>query len=415
MNLPLFIARHIYHEQDNRKKVSRPAIRIATAGVAIGLAVMIVSVGVVLGFKHTIRDKVIGFGSHVTVADFMALHYDSPNPVCMSDSMMEVLKSIEGVSHVQRYAQKQGILKTDDDFLGVMMMGIGPDYDTTFIGNSMVEGALPAFSDEKSSNQIVVSKIIADKLQIKAGDRIYAYFLNDKGVRTRRYTIAGVYCTNMKHFDESICFTDLYAVVKLNGWQPDQASGAGLTLTDLSLIDAVDQRLNERVDRTTDPYGATYTSMPIQNMHPQIFAWLDLLDLNVWIIMALMVAVAGFTMISGLLIIILERTSMIGTLKAIGAKNKTIRHAFLWFAVFMTAKGLAIGNLIGIGLCLLQRYAGVVKLDPETYYVETVPVEINIPLIILLNIATLLISVIVLIAPSYLISHIQPAKSMKYE
>ena len=415
MNLPLFIARHIYHEQDNRKKVSRPAIRIATAGVAIGLAVMIVSVGVVLGFKHTIRDKVIGFGSHVTVADFMALHYDSPNPVCMSDSMMEVLKSIEGVSHVQRYAQKQGILKTDDDFLGVMMMGIGPDYDTTFIGNSIVEGELPAFSDEKSSNQIVVSKIIADKLQIKAGDRIYAYFLNDKGVRTRRYTIAGVYCTNMKHFDESICFTDLYAVVKLNGWQPDQASGAGLTLTDLSLIDAVDQRLNERVDRTTDPYGATYTSMPIQNMHPQIFAWLDLLDLNVWIIMALMVAVAGFTMISGLLIIILERTSMIGTLKAIGAKNKTIRHAFLWFAVFMTAKGLAIGNLIGIGLCLLQRYAGVVKLDPETYYVETVPVEINIPLIILLNIATLLISVIVLIAPSYLISHIQPAKSMKYE
>lgn len=415
MNLPLFIARHIYHEQDNRKKVSRPAIRIATAGVAIGLAVMIVSVGVVLGFKHTIRDKVIGFGSHVTVADFMALHYDSPNPVCMSDSMMEVLKSIEGVSHVQRYAQKQGILKTDDDFLGVMMMGIGPDYDTTFIGNSMVEGALPAFSDEKSSNQIVVSKIIADKLQIKAGDRIYAYFLNDKGVRTRRYTIAGVYCTNMKHFDESICFTDLYAVVKLNGWQTDQASGAGLTLTDLSQIDAVDQRLNERIDRTTDPYGATYTSLPIQKMHPQIFAWLDLLDLNVWIIMALMVAVAGFTMISGLLIIILERTSMIGTLKAIGAKNKTIRHAFLWFAVFMTAKGLAIGNLVGIGLCLLQRYAGVVKLDPETYYVETVPVEINIPLIILLNIATLLISVIVLIAPSYLISHIQPAKSMKYE
>ena len=415
MNLPLFIARHIYHEQDNRKKVSRPAIRIATAGVAIGLAVMIVSVGVVLGFKHTIRDKVIGFGSHITVADFMALHYDSPNPVCMSDSMIGVLKSIEGVSHVQRYAQKQGILKTDDDFLGVLMMGIGPDYDTAFISHSMVEGTLPAFSDEKSSNQIVVSKIIADKLQIKTGSRIFAYFLNEKGVRTRRYTIAGVYCTNMKHFDENICFTDLYAVVKLNGWESDQVSGAGLTLTDLSQIDAVDLKLNELVDRTTDPYGATYTSMAIQNMHPQIFAWLDLLDLNVWIIMALMVAVAGFTMISGLLIIILERTSMIGTLKAIGAKNKTIRHAFLWFAVFMTAKGLAIGNLIGIGLCLLQRYAGVVKLDPETYYVETVPVEINIPLIILLNIATLLISVIVLIAPSYLISHIQPAKSMKYE
>ena len=415
MNFPLFIARHIYHEQDNRKKVSRPAIRIATIGVAIGLAVMIVSVSVVLGFKHTIRDKVVGFGSHVTVADFMTLYHDAPYPICMNDSMLQVLKSIPHVSHVQRYAQKQGILKTDNDFLGIMMMGIGPDYDTTFISHNMIEGQLPSFSDEKSGTEIVVSKIIADKLQIKTGDRIFAYFLNDKGVRTRRYTIAGVYNTNMKHFDESICFTDLYAVVKLNGWQPDQVSGAGLTVDDLSQIPVVDERLNDIVDRNIDPYGSTYSSMTIQNMHPQIFAWLDLLDLNVWIIMALMVAVAGFTMISGLLIIILERTSMIGTLKAMGAKNKTIRHAFLWFAVFMTAKGLAIGNLIGIGLCLLQRYVGIVKLDAETYYVDTVPIEINIPIIILINIATLLISIAVLIAPSYLISHIQPAKSMKYE
>ena len=415
MNFPLFIARHIYHEQDNRKKVSRPAIRIATIGVAIGLAVMIVSVSVVLGFKHTIRDKVVGFGSHVTVADFMTLYHDAPYPICMNDSMLQVLKSIPHVSHVQRYAQKQGILKTDNDFLGIMMMGIGPDYDTTFISHNMIEGQLPSFSDEKSGTEIVVSKIIADKLQIKTGDRIFAYFLNDKGVRTRRYTIAGVYNTNMKHFDESICFTDLYAVVKLNGWQPDQVSGAGLTVDDLSQIPVVDERLNDIVDRNIDPYGSTYSSMTIQNMHPQIFAWLDLLDLNVWIIMALMVAVAGFTMISGLLIIILERTSMIGTLKAMGAKNKTIRHAFLWFAVFMTAKGLVIGNLLGIGLCLLQRYVGIVKLDAETYYVDTVPIEINIPIIILINIATLLISIAVLIAPSYLISHIQPAKSMKYE
>ncbi len=415
MNLPLFIARHIYHEQDSRRKVSRPAIRIATIGVAIGLAVMIVSACVVLGFKHTIRDKVIGFGSHVTVADFMALHHDAPYPICMSDSMIQVLKGIDGVSHVQRYAQKQGILKTDDDFLGVMMMGIGPDYDTTFISHNMIEGTLPAFSDEKSGNRIVVSKIIADKLQIKTGDRIFAYFLNDQGVRTRRYTISGIYSTNMKHFDENICFTDLYAVVKLNGWQPDQMSGAGITLSDLSQTESVDRQLNDLVDRTSDPYGSTYASMTIQKMYPQIFAWLDLLDLNVWIIMALMVAVAGFTMISGLLIIILERTSMIGTLKALGARNKTIRHAFLWFAVFMTAKGMAIGNLIGIGFCLLQKYLGIAKLDAETYYVDTVPVEINIPVILLINIATLLISIIVLIAPSFLISHIQPAKSMKYE
>ena len=415
MNLPLFIARRIYHDEDDRRKVSRPAIRIATAGVAIGLAVMIVSVCVVLGFKHTIRDKVIGFGSHINVGDYMALQHDAPYPICMDDSTMDFLSHIPGVKHVQRYALKQGILKTDQDFLGVMLKGVGPEFDTTFIASNMVEGRLPAFSDEKSSNQIVLSKIIADKLQVSTGDRIFAYFMGDNNVRTRRLTICGIYRTDLKHFDENICFADLYTVVKLNGWQPDQASGAEITIHDFDKIDEVDLRMNDAVDRRDDKYGATYSSLTIQHSYPQIFAWLDLLDLDVWIILALMVAVAGFTMISGLLIIIIERTSMIGTLKSMGAKNKTIRRTFLWFAVFIIAKGMLIGNLLGLGICLLQRFTGLVKLDAETYYVDVVPIEINIPAIVLINLGTLLISVAVLIAPSYLISHIQPAKSIKYE
>ena len=415
MNLPLFIARRIYHDEDDRRKVSRPAIRIATAGVAIGLAVMIVSVCVVLGFKHTIRDKVIGFGSHINVGDYMALQHEAPYPICMDDSTLDYLKQIPGVKHVQRYALKQGILKTDQDFLGVMLKGVGPEFDTTFIANNMVEGELPAFSDEKSSNKIVLSKIIADKLQVNVGDRIFAYFMGDNNVRTRRLTISGIYRTDLKHFDENICFADLYTVVKLNGWEPDQASGAEITIHDFDQIDEVDQRMNDAVDRRDDKYGATYSSLTIQHSYPQIFAWLDLLDLDVWIILALMVAVAGFTMISGLLIIIIERTSMIGTLKSMGAKNKTIRHTFLWFAVFIIAKGMLIGNLLGLGICLLQRFTGLVKLDAETYYVDVVPIEVNIPAIVLINVGTLLISVLVLIAPSYLISHIQPAKSIKYE
>ena len=204
-------------------------------------------------------------------------------------------------------------------------------------------------------------------------------------------------------------------MVKLNGWESDQASGAEITVSDFNRLDQADMLMNNLVDRTQDKYGATYSSLTIQNSYPSIFAWLELLDLDVWIILALMVAVAGFTMVSGLLIIIIERTSMIGTLKSMGAKNKTIRHTFLWFAVFIIAKGMVIGNIIGIGLCLLQRVTGLVKLDPETYYVDVVPVELNIPAILLINIATLLISVIVLIAPSFLVSHIDPAKSMKYE
>ena len=415
MNLPLFIARRIYRDEDDRRKVSRPAIRIATAGVAIGLAVMIVSVCVVLGFKHTIRDKVVGFSSHITVANHLALQYEQPDPVCIDDSMLHRLGSVAGVRHVQRYALKQGILKTDEDFLGVTFKGIGQEYDTTFLATNMVEGKLPAFSDEKSSNEILISQLMADKLQVKAGTRIFAYFMGDNNVRTRRFTISGIYRTDLKHFDEALCFTDLRTVVKLNGWEKDQTSGAELTVDDFDKIDEVDMEMNDLVDRTEDRYGAVFSSLTIQRSYPNIFAWLDLLDLDVWIILALMVAVAGFTMISGLLIIIIERTSMIGTLKSMGARNSTIRHTFLWFAVFIIAKGMAIGNLIGIGLCLLQRWTGLVRLDPETYYVDVVPVEINLPAILVINIATLVISVVVLIAPSFLISHIDPAKSMKYE
>lgn len=415
MNFPLYIARKIYNDQGDKRKVSRPVIRIATLGVAIGLAVMLISVSVVLGFKHTIRNKVIGFGSHITVGDFLTIQGTDQYPIEMGDSMMNVLKSIKGVDKVQRYAMKQGILKTDSDFLGVMFKGIAEEYDTTFLHNNMVEGMIPAFSSEASKQQIVISKMIADQLHLHAGDRLFAYFFSNNGVRPRKYTIAGVYQTNLTMFDKMICFTDLYSAVKLNGWESDQASGAELTVKDFNKLDEVADILTHRVNRSTDKYGETFSSATIQQNYPQIFSWLDLLDLNVWIILTLMVCVAGFTMISGLLIIILERTNMIGVLKALGARNKTVRHTFLWFAVFIIGKGLLIGNIIGIGLILLQKYTGLIHLDPATYYVSTVPVELNIPIILLINIATLLVSVFVLIAPSYLISHIHPAKSMRYE
>lgn len=414
MNFPLFIARRIYSKSDGQRMVSKPAIRIATAGVAIGLAVMIVSVSVVFGFKHTIRDKVVGFGSHIQVGEFMTLQNADQRPVAMTDSMMAALRSTDGVRHVQRFAMRQGILKTDEDFLGVLFKGVGPEFDSTFIHQNIVEGSIPAFSDSSSTNKLLISKSMADKLRLKSGDRIFAYFI-DNGVRARRFDISGIYQTNLSQYDDAICYIDLYSAVKLNGWEPDQVSGAEVSVENFLKIDEVEEIFINKVNRQVDKYGETYSTKTIQELNPQLFSWLELLDLNVWIILALMVAVAAVTMISGLLIIILERTTMIGVLKALGARNKTIRHTFLWFAVFMIGRGLLIGNLLGIGLVLLQRYTGLIKLDPETYYVSTVPVEINIPLIILLNIATLLISLFILIAPSYLISHIQPAKSMRYE
>ena len=415
MHFPLFIAKRLYSEQGDKRKVSRPAIHIATAGVAIGLAVMIISVCVVLGFKHTIRDKVIGFGSHIQVADFLTLQQMEQYPIVIDDSIIDVLKHIPDVAHVQRFAMKEGILKTDSDFLGVAFKGVGPEFDSTFIHNNMVEGSIPPFSDSVSHNKILVSQLMADKLHLKSGQRIFAYFFDNNGVRTRRFTIAGIYQTNLKKYDETIVFTDLYTAVKLNGWESDQASGAELSVNNFDNLDMIESRVISKVKGTVDHYGETYSSATIKELNPQIFQWLDLMDLNVWIILALMLIVAGVTMISGLLIIILERTSMIGILKALGARNKTIRHTFMWFAVFIIGKGMLIGNVLSLGLLALQQAFGIIKLDAQTYYVSTVPVEINALYIVALNVATLLISVFMLVAPSYLISHIHPAKSMRYE
>ena len=414
MSVPFFIAKRIYKDDDNKKSVSRPAIAIATTGVAIGIAVMIISVCIVLGFKHTIRDKAIGFGGHINVGNFVSMHGGNIEPICMSDSMIKAIKAIEGVKDVGRYAQKEGILKTDNDFLGVVFKGIASEYDTTFIHNNMVEGAIPHFTDSASSNSIIISKTMADLLRLKAGDKVFAYFINEN-VRVRRFTIAGIYRTNLTQYDKTICFTDLYTTVKLNGWQHDQADGAEVIVNDYNQINDIAERFVSNINRRTDHYGQTYSSATIQEINPQIFSWLDLLDLNVWIILALMLCVAGFTMISGLLIIILERTNMIGLLKAIGSRNSQIRKTFLWFATFIIGRGLVIGNIIGIGLMILQKTTGLIRLDASIYYVDIVPVQINIPAIAAINILTLALCLLALIAPSFLVSHIHPAKSMKYE
>lgn len=417
MNFPLFIARRIYSDHiGDQQKVSKPAIRIAVAGVAIGLAVMIISVCVVLGFKHTIRDKVVGFGSHIQVANFYTLQSSAiDQPVAMGDSMMNVLKKTEGVKHVQRFAMKQGILKTDNDFLGVMFKGVGPEFDSTFIHKNMVEGSIPHFSDQQSTNRILISKDMANKLSVKAGDQIFAYFIGDGGVRTRRFTISGIYQTNLAQYDKTTCFCDLYTARKLNAWTDDMVTGAELTVNDFKQLSTTANDIINRVNRTQDKYGNTFSSKTIRELSPQIFSWLDLLDLNVWIILAIMTAVAVVTMISGLLIIILERTTMIGVLKALGARNSTVRHTFLWFAAFIIGKGLLIGDALALALILLQKFTGFAKLDPQTYYVDVVPVELDWMLIVALNVATMLIALFVLIAPSYLVSHIHPAKSMRYE
>ena len=414
MSLSLFIARRIYRESDGGKQVSRPAVLIAMAGIAIGLAVMIIAVAVVIGFKSEVRNKVIGFGSHIQITNLDAVSSYETHPIVVGDSMMTALADYPEISHVQRFSTKPGMIKTDDAFQGMVLKGVGPEFDPHFIKEYLVEGEIPVFSDSVSTNQVLISKALATKMKLKLGDKIYTYYIQDD-IRARRLTIAGIYQTNFSEYDNLFLLTDLYLVNRLNNWEPDQVSGVELEIRDYDKLEETTYEVAADTDGNPDRYGAEYCVRNVEQLNPQIFAWLGILDVNIWVILILMIGVAGFTMVSGLLIIIIERTSMIGVLKSLGANNFTIRKVFLWFSVFLIGKGMLWGNIIGLAFYFVQRWFGLFKLDPETYYMATVPVSFNIWLFLLLNAGTLLASVLMLLAPSFLITRIHPATSIRYE
>ena len=415
MNWKLFVAKRIYRSNEGGKEVSKPAIRIAMWGIAVGLAVMIIAVSVVVGFKNEVRGKVVGLGSDITVTDLDSQNSYETNPVSVNDSLMHVFRTTEGVKHVQRYSTKAGMIMTDDNFLGMVLKGVAEEYDWDFLRIHLQEGESPVFSDTASSNRTLISRTIANKLHIKIGDKLYTYYVNGDQVRARRLEVAGIYQTNFSVYDDLFLLTDLYTVNRLNSWKPEQVSGVELEIKDYARKEEIKELLRDKIDMQTDSYGSTYYVQSIEEMNPQIFAWLDLLDLNVWVILILMTGVAGFTMISGLLIIILERTNMIGILKALGANNWAIRKVFLSFSVFLIGRGMLWGNLIGLTFVVLQSHFRLFKLDPATYYVDAVPVEFNLWLFLLLNVCTLIVSVWMLIGPSYLITRIHPAKSIRFE
>ena len=414
MSLSLFIARRIYRESDGGKQVSRPAVLIAMAGIAIGLAVMIIAVAVVIGFKSEVRNKVIGFGSHIQITNLDAVSSYETHPIAVGDSMMTALADYPEISHVQRFSTKPGMIKTDDAFQGMVLKGVGPEFDPHFIKEYLVEGEIPVFSDSVSTNQVLISKALATKMKLKLGDKIYTYYIQDD-IRARRLTIAGIYQTNFSEYDNLFLLTDLNLVNRLNGWQPEQVTGVELQVKDYDRLEDITYEIATDIDNRQDDLGGVYYVRNIEQLNPQIFAWLDLLDLNVWVILILMIGVAGFTMISGLLIIILERTNMIGILKALGENNTSIRKIFLYISFFLIGKGMIWGNVIGIVLCLVQSYFRVVKLDPSVYYLDAVPIDLTVFSIVLLNIGTLAAAMLMMLGPSYLITKIHPAKSIRFE
>ena len=409
-----FIARRLFLHSSDAKKVSRSAIVIATAGVVVGVAVMIISVCVVLGFKGEIQQKVLGFGSHIQVLNYESLTRGVSSPIVIDDEIKSRLKGVPGVRHVQRFCVKPGMLKTLQSFRGVTFRGIGPEYDVSFLQEHLVEGRLPVFSDTTSTGDLLISQRLAQQLMLKCGDDIYAYFF-EQNVRARRFTVCGIFSTNLTDFDNAIVYADLYTVKSLLKLDSEQYSGAEITIDDFNKLDEVSYLVSSEINHTQDAYGANYTSPTIRELYPQIFSWLDLLDMDVLVILILMICLSGFTMISGLLIIILERTNFIGVMKALGATNGSIRHLFLYFAVFIILRGLILGNLIAFALIFAQKHFGLIHLNPEIYYVNTVPLQVNVPYIIIINLATLFISLIALILPSYIVSNIHPARSIRFE
>jgi len=413
LNLEYFIAKRI-HFQQGKKNVSRPAVRIATIGIALGLAVMIISVSVVIGFKNEIRNKTIGFGGHIQITNFDNNNTYAMNPIKMDKSLMKKIESINGVRHIERFATKPGIIKTDTEFQGIVIKGVDAGFDWDFFKANLIEGRIIDVSIKIPSNEVVMSKYLANLLGLKLGDNFLTYFIQDQ-VRARKFKIVGIYSTNFIEYDKLFLIADMRQVQALNDWKSDSFSGLEVLISDFDRIDELGDVVYDATANKFNAEGNAYTTQTIKKINPQIFSWLDLLDMNVWIILILMLAVAGFNMISGLLILILERTNMIGILKSVGATNWSVRKIFLYHSFFLISKGILWGNVIGLSLCAIQYYTGIVPLDPEAYYVATVPICFNWLYIILLNVGTLLASILMMIGPSYLITKIDPAKIIRYE
>lgn len=414
MNLELFIAKKIYFKGRNDKKISSPTIKIAKVGVAIGLAAMILSVCIVVGFKKEIRDKVIGFGSHIQLSSYEGnLSYET-YPIKLTDSLTDILSENDAIKHFEYYVTKSGIIKTDDDFQGIVLKGVGKNYDWNFFKEHLVEGNILESSDTSSVNQAIISKYIADRLNLKLGDSFITYFIQDP-IKARKFTITGVYNTNFEDYDKAFVITDMSLLQRVNGWDENQVSGIDVFVKDYDRLSETKQDLFFEMAIFTDGDGNPLLAISVEEMNPMIFGWLSLLDMNVWVIIILMLAVSGFTMISGLLILILERTNMIGILKALGARNFSIQRVFLYISAFLILRGMLWGNVIALAICLIQKAFGIIKLDPSTYYVSEMPVYLNPLYIILINIGALLVSLLMMVGPSYIIARISPSKSIHFE
>lgn len=413
MNTELYLAKRIVSKKHAKHTFSRPIVAVAIGGIALGIAVMILSIAIVTGFKNEITNKVVGFGSHLQIVNFDNNTSYETYPISKSQTWLSELKQIEGVETVNMFITKAGIAKTEEDLQGVIFKGIDNDFDWKFFKQYLTEGDTLLISDSSRNNGVVVSASIANALKLNVGDSFSAYFIQEPP-RMRKFTIIGIYETKLEDLDKIFVLCDIKHLRKLNDWKDDEITGFEVKIQDFSEIMDMEIKVSRLVGNYLSADGGMIKVKSIVEDYPGIFDWLSLLDINVWVILILMLSVAGFNMISGLLVIILERVNMIGILKSIGASNVKVAKVFIYVAGFLISRGMLIGNIIGIGLCLLQKYFGIITLDADSYYVSVVPINLDIIHLLLLNIGSLVITLIMMILPSMLVSKISPSETIRF-
>lgn len=414
MNVPYFIANRLIKGRREESTFSRPTNVIAIIGIATGLAVMLLAVSILTGFKNQIREKVIGFGSHIQITNFDSNISFETAPISTEQDFLPRIKSIPGIKHIEVFATKAGIINTGDEIQGVVLKGIGSDFDWNYFKSSMVDGSVFTITDTGLTNKVIISKKISDMLKLKTGDSFAMHFIQDPP-RMRKFIISGIYETSLEEFDKIYVFCDIGHIKRLNGWRNDQVSGFEIFINDFDQMDKMTLEVRDAVGYKISESENKVKVANIRMKYPQIFDWLNFQDTNVVVIIVLMLVVAGFNMISGLLILILEKTNMIGILKALGSEDNLIRKVFLYQAAYLIVKGLLWGNIIGIGIAFLQLKTGIISLDPSSYYLKTVPVNLNIVHVLLLNAGTMTAIILMLLIPSQLITRITPVKAIRYD
>lgn len=406
MGYEQWIARRLMRSGMDTLRVSRPVVRLAISGIALGFSAMIISVAIVKGFKQEIREKVIGFSAHVQISKFDANQSFESSPIEFNTANLSSIAKLEGVRHVQAFATKAGIVRKGSEIEGVIAKGVDSGYDWSFFRKSLRAGAIPVYANSSRSSDILISTVLARKLNLNVSDSLVTYFVQQPP-RARKFKIVGIYETGLEEFDEKFVFCDLAQIRKLNDWNDSTIGGLEVQLSD---FDALDEAA-PRIYATT---GSDLDVRTIREMYPQIFDWLGLQDINAVVIIILMIIVAGINMIAALLVLILERVGTIGTLKAIGASDASVRNIFLRIAALLISRGLFWGNVVGIGICLLQHYFHWIRLDQDSYYIAYVPIRLLLLDLLWMNLGTLLVCTMMMLVPTLLVTRIRPVRALRF-